>query len=185
MADVATAVARRSLNLPGGLDRRITPCAPLTRFVLRLPDAAVAEAGAAIGLDLAMPINRSVTVGNRSALRLGPDEFLILAPAHDDAIPAALAGGVKGRSSSLVDVSHRQTAIGVAGPHAAAMLNALCPLDLGPAAFPPGMATRTVFAKADIVLWRTGVAAFHLEIWRSFAPYVVALLGDIGREYPD
>ncbi|OYV59613.1 MAG: hypothetical protein B7X01_02975 [Acidiphilium sp. 21-62-4] len=47
------------------------------------------------------------------------------------------------------------------------------------------MATRTIFAKADIVLWRTGIAEFHLEIWRSFAPYVVSLLHEIGREYPD
>jgi sarcosine oxidase subunit gamma len=142
-------------------------------------------AGAALGLDFTAPINRAVTSGDRTALRLGPDEWLVLAPAADAAIPGALGAGLADRLFSLVDVSHRQTGIRLAGPHAGAMINALCPLDLGSAAFPVGMATRTIFAKADIVLWRTGIAEFHLEIWRSFAPYVVSLLHEIGREYPD
>jgi len=45
------------------------------------------------------------------------------------------------------------------------------------------MATRTMFMKADIVLWRTGAETFHIEVWRSFAPYVWSLLEVIGQEY--
>ncbi|MCW8307996.1 sarcosine oxidase subunit gamma [Acidiphilium sp. PA] len=187
MADIALAHAdaRRTAPLPGAVDRRIEKSAPLTRFVLRLPEESLTAAGAALGLDFTAPINRAVTSGDRTALRLGPDEWLVLAPATDAAIPGGLAAGLAGRLFSLVDVSHRQTGIRLAGPHAAAMINAVCPLDLGLAAFPVGMATRTIFAKADIVLWRTSPASFHLEIWRSFAPYVAALLHEIGREYPD
>jgi sarcosine oxidase subunit gamma len=44
------------------------------------------------------------------------------------------------------------------------------------------MCTRTVFAKAEIVLWRTSAEVFHLEVWRSFATYVVELLREIDRE---
>jgi sarcosine oxidase subunit gamma len=45
------------------------------------------------------------------------------------------------------------------------------------------MCTRTVLAKADIVLWRTRDDAFHIEVWRSFAGYVTGLLGEIAGEY--
>ena len=44
------------------------------------------------------------------------------------------------------------------------------------------MCTRTVFAKAPIVLWRTDEDTFHLEVWRSFARYVMQLLAEVSRE---
>ena len=62
-------------------------------------------------------------------------------------------------------------------------MNGACPLDLDLREFPIGMCTRTVFAKADIVLWRTRAEAFHVEVWRSFAGYVTGLLGEIAREF--
>jgi sarcosine oxidase subunit gamma len=54
---------------------------------------------------------------------------------------------------------------------------------LDPAAFPVGMCTRTVFAKAEIVLWRTSVDIFRLEVWRSFTDYVARYLAQVAREY--
>jgi sarcosine oxidase subunit gamma len=45
------------------------------------------------------------------------------------------------------------------------------------------MCTRTLFSKAPIVLWRTAADAFHLEVWRSFVPYVQQLLRVVAREY--
>ncbi|HXI48279.1 MAG TPA: hypothetical protein VNH39_06790, partial [Steroidobacteraceae bacterium] len=67
--------------------------------------------------------------------------------------------------------------------HAATILAGACPLDLDARAFPVHMCTRTVLAKAEIVLWRTAPDAFHVEVWRSFQPYAQALLGEIGREF--
>jgi sarcosine oxidase subunit gamma len=65
-------------------------------------------------------------------------------------------------------------------------LSGACPLDLDLAEFPVGMCTRTVLAKADIVLWRTQENRFHLEVWRSFSGYVTGLLGEIALEfYPE
>jgi sarcosine oxidase subunit gamma len=84
---------------------------------------------------------------------------------------------------ALVDVSHRQLALEVSGALASTILSGACPLDLDESAFPVGMCTRTVFAKADIVLWRTRSDAFHLEVWRSFAAYVGGLLDEIAREF--
>ena len=46
------------------------------------------------------------------------------------------------------------------------------------------MCTRTVFAKAEIVLWRTAADTFRVEVWRSFADYVVGMLHETAFELP-
>ena len=46
------------------------------------------------------------------------------------------------------------------------------------------MCTRTVFAKAEIVLWRTDPDTFRVEVARSYCRYVVDLLGEVARELP-
>ena len=89
----------------------------------------------------------------------------------------------EGKPNSLVDASHRQVGIEVSGRDAAAALNAGCPLDLDPAVFPMGTCTRTVLGKSEIVLWRTAPTTFHVEVWRSFAPYVWQLLDEALREF--
>ena len=71
----------------------------------------------------------------------------------------------------------------MSGPRAAWAINAFCALDLHPAAFPVGMCTRTVFGKAEIVLWRTAAETFRIEVARSFAPYVWACLEEARREF--
>ncbi len=99
------------------------------------------------------------------------------------AIADALERALADLPHALVDIGHRQFALEVRGPHAAAILSGACPLDLDLAKFPVGMCTRTVLAKADIVLWRTRDDAFHLEVWRSFGGYVAGLLHEIAPEY--
>ncbi len=98
-----------------------------------------------------------------------------------DAATAALAAALRDLPHSLVDVSHRQGALGVGGPLAVTLLAAGCPLDLDVSAFPPGMCTRTMLAKAEVVLWRTGAESFRLEVWRSFLDYVTAFLAEAAR----
>jgi sarcosine oxidase subunit gamma len=140
---------------------------------------------------------RAAAAGSRATLWLGPDEYLLLdltpgdLPVKGDASASAgqaspaddLERALAGTPHAVVDISHRQFALEVRGPHASAILNAACPLDLDPHEFPVGMCTRTVFAKADIVLWRTRPEAFHLEVWRSFCGYVTGMLAEIATEY--
>jgi sarcosine oxidase subunit gamma len=80
-------------------------------------------------------------------------------------------------------VSHRQTGLELRGAHAAEILSSGCPLDLDIGAFPIDMCTRTVFAKAEIVLWRTAADVFRVEVWRSFTDYVARFLADAAREH--
>ncbi len=154
---------------------------PALRYALR-GDAQVAAAVApALGVALPLEACRSASAGARHALWLGPDEWLILAPIGD-AIAAGLEAALPDLPHSLVEVSQRQTAIGVSGAHAEARLSAGCPLDLDLAAFPIGMCTRTLFGKAEIVLWRTAETRFHIEVWRSFSAYVWGLLQAAGAD---
>jgi sarcosine oxidase subunit gamma len=153
----------------------------ISRYVLRGGPQVMTAAGAALGLEISQAACRAVVNGEVAALWLGPDEQLLLGPDGLD-LAATLAGGLRELPHSLVDVSHRQTAVQVSGPQAAVLLNAGCPLDFDLSAFPVGMCTRTVLAKAEIVLWRTGAEDFHLEVWRSFAAYVTEFLAEVARE---
>jgi sarcosine oxidase, subunit gamma len=141
----------------------------------------MAAAGNALGLTISPTVCRSWVNVNRAALCLGPDEHLLLGPNAGE-IAGALEPALDGLPHSLVDVSHRQTAMEISGPHAAVALNAGCPLDLDLGAFPVGMCTRTVLAKAEVVLWRTGEDIFHIEVWRSFAAYASRFLAEVARE---
>lgn len=155
--------------------------APVARFILQGGPAARRAAGDAFGVVLSEEACRAHAVGDRAALWLGPDEHLLLAPIRDaHAIAAQLASALPGIAHSLVDVSQRQVAMQVSGPDASELLNSGCPLDLDPAAFPPGMCTRTIIGKAEAVLWRKAAAEYHLEVWRSFAGYVVDWLREAG-----
>jgi len=162
---------------PSGNAVVLTALPPATRYILRARPAAQIAAGEAFGVALPTLACRAATAGARAALWLGPDEWLLISPDAPDF--AALAG----LPHSLVDVSHRQAALTISGPQAAAALNTGCPLDLDEAAFPVGMCTRTVLAKTQIVLWRTAPDIFHVEAWRSFLPYVCGYLTEASREF--
>ena len=141
----------------------LTPHDPGPRYILRGPAGGTALGG------LVLPDSpcRAAAEGTRAALWLGPDEWLLLgfdAPTTDFA---------------LVDVGHRQLGFRLCGGTAEILLSAGVPLDLAEAAFPVGMCTRTLFEKAEIVLWRRGPQEWQIEIARSFAPYLCELLSVI------
>jgi sarcosine oxidase subunit gamma len=156
----------------------------LGRLSLRGGPQVLSAAGDAFALQLPREACRAAEGDARAALWLGPDEQLLLVQQSDwDATVLALTRRLAGLPHALVDISQRQVALQVAAPHVADILSAGCPLDLHPDAFPIGMCTRTLFLKAPIVLWRTAADAFHLEVWRSFLPYVQQLLREVAREY--
>lgn len=173
MAEAArTLPLARFAPLAGGSTRLIA-AAPAARFVLRARGPAIAAAAPALGTPLPVVACRAAVAGDLAALWLGPDEWLLLAPAAEgEALHARLAAALNGVGHALTDIGHRQGAMLLSGAQAAAALNAGCPLDFDPEAFPVGMCTRTVLARAEIVLWRTGAQAFRIEAGRSFLPYV-------------
>ena len=193
MPEVATRTPPAALTaqaVPGTGWLKATP--PALRFVLHADAHARRAAAPAWGVGFAEESCRAVVEGTRATLWLGPDEYLLLGRADGsdaDIVESELAAAeaielaLVDLPHALVNISHRQFGLEVSGPHAATILNGACPLDLDLSEFPVGMCTRTVLAKADIVLWRTDDDAFHLEVWRSFSGYVTGLLGEIAREF--
>ena len=155
---------------------------PATRFILQCGRETRDAAGRGFGIAMPETACRAEAASGRAALWLGPDERLLLAPAGlEDALGGELEAVLEGLPHSLVDVSHRQVALAVAGPAARELLASGCPLDLDDAAFPVGMCTRTVMGRAEVVLWRSSAEEYHLETGRSFAGYVLEWLKEAER----
>jgi sarcosine oxidase subunit gamma len=173
-------------SLPSGPRFALAEAAPADRFIFRGGEDARVACSAGFGAQLPAKLGLAGEGYERAALWLGPDEWLLIIGGVDpEMFPAEIEEALGSTPMSLVDVSHRQIGLLVSGPTAARALSAGCPLDLDVSAFPIGMATRTIFDKAEIVLWRRGAEMFHVEVWRSFAPYLVAALTGAARRAPE
>lgn len=181
VATSASALEGLSLcTIPGVIE--IADAGPATRYVYR--GAAAPLATALDGTDVSRML-RAASANGVSALRLGPDEWLVLgAPGSTAHTRAILAEAQAAGAGSLVEISDRNFAITIAGPRAADVLASACPLDFDVSGFPVDMCTRTLFGKAEVVLWRIAVDRFQLEAGRSFAPYITGLIEVCVRGLP-
>ena len=167
---------RRVRSADGGLEMGPAPTA--ARFALRCRPAHVAHLGSTFGVPLPVAACRAAMAGDRAALWLGPDEWLLLAAdGAQAAIQDAFAAQCTGLSFSLVDISQQTVGLVLDGSAARDALSLGCPLDLDATVFPPGSCTRTVFSKCEIILWRSSAQTFRMELLRSYADYAWRLLG--------
>ena len=151
------------------------------RFSLRVGGAGLAAASAAFGAPLPARIGARASEGVRSALCLGPDEWVLHTGMEDAAgLKAAFAGIADTAPHSLTDISDRECAIAVAGDQAADLLATSCPRDL--AAIAAGEGTRTVFDTVPVILFKDSETEWRLECWRSYLPHVWGLLATANRE---
>lgn len=190
---MAKAATRKTANAPSGAVRRpaqagrdfsakgvrLATLAPAERVSLRAPAESVAAVSRALGVALPQKPKTSATKAGRTALWLGPDEWMVIDEAGGD--PLADCGAAKSLHSA-VGISQRNVAFSVAGSGAEATVSAGCPQDLSLAAFPVGACSRTVLGKIEIVLLRTAEDSFRVECWRSFSDYAWAFLVDGARD---
>jgi sarcosine oxidase, subunit gamma len=146
----------------------VSAAMPMRRYALRARDPAVLAAV----IDRALPAKIGETEGGIACL--GPDEFYARLPVH-----RTLPGGA-GQPVSIVDVSARAVGIVVEGERAIDLLAAGCPLDL--ARFAIGRTTRTIFETVEIIVTHETDARWHVEVWRSFAPWLWQALGIAVKE---
>ena len=147
------------------------------RYSLRLRDDNVAAFEEASGQKLPRSIGAEVIWPDGVVFRLGPDEYFIRSLAGPSKhLLENLERALAPMPHSLVDISHRNLGIEINGEAAANFINIGCPLDLSVDAFPVGKVTRTVFERAEIILRRVDAKAFEIEIWRSFAPYLMGMI---------
>ena len=151
------------------------------RFSLRVRPENRAALAQAVGVDLPAAIGHRTMSGGVEALCLGPDEWLLLvSDGGCDALTGAAAGIYSQIPHSLCEISDREITLRLSGPQALTALTACCPRDIG--AMPPGQAARTLFDSATVIIWRDAPDRFRMDIWRSFAPHIRALLGKVEAE---
>nr|WP_272210458.1 sarcosine oxidase subunit gamma family protein [Marinicella sp. W31]MDC2876339.1 sarcosine oxidase subunit gamma family protein [Marinicella sp. W31] len=176
---VATRTTPLSGTYGGSGLARLVIAGDATRLSVRAGEEALGALSGALDIELPRaPLSASVTDGGY-AFWLGPDEWLVINEHGEEMIPRLQ--GIEAPFSA-VDVSHRNVAVTVVGPGAAAAINAACPQDLRPDRFPVGKVVRTVLGKAEIVLFRKEENTFRIECWRSFAPYVFGLLDQAAKD---
>jgi sarcosine oxidase, subunit gamma len=136
--------------------------APMRRYVLRARDPALL----ATVIGRALPAKIGETVAGIACL--GPDEYYARLP-----VDAMLPDGA-GQPTSIVDISARAVGIVLEGARAVEVLSAGCPLDL--ASWPVGRTSRTIYETVEIIVTCEAEARWHVEVWRSFAPWLWAVL---------
>jgi len=134
--------------------------------------------GAALGL--ALPTTpRRIEHDGITYLWSGPRAWLAIAddPALEPRMIAAFAG-----KAAVTDQSDGRVILNVTGPHAAAILAKLVPIDLHPTAFPPDATALTLAGHVTVQIWRSE-AVFHLACFRSFAESLGHALVQASQEF--
>src|SRR5574337_1874555 len=168
---------RQPIEIPGRLT--IAAADDCARFSLRIGEADGGEAATAFACPVPPRIGGFDQRDGRSALCIGPDEWLLFAPLDEAEKIEERFGSVQA-PHSLVDVGAREVGVEVSGPLATLAMNSASPLDLSIMA--PGSGARTIFDKAPIVLVKYSAEHYRLEVWQSFAAHVWDLLGAASRE---
>ncbi len=136
----------------------------------------VKKAAKVFGVDL--PEVRAITTkGERSLAWMSPDELLLLCPYDQVAEVIKTLGDALGDAHALVvNVSDARASFRVTGPLAREVMGKLCPVDMAPAAFTPGMFRRTRMAQVAAALWMPEAETVQVICFRSQARYVFDLL---------
>ena len=136
-----------------------------------------------VGVGLPTEPNSFTLSGNRLIIRLGPDEWLILAEnGAADSIMAVLDTPLGGHIA-VTNVSDALGGIILEGPHARDVLAKHCALDFDHSAFTPGMSQQSLLSQATVILMCLKKDRFRLIGRSSFMPYILELLQDAALEY--
>ena len=138
-----------------------------------------------LGLGLPTAANTAATNGDRAALWLSPDEWLILVPFATRAQTIdELRRALTGKHVSITDVSANRTILELSGSKAREVLAKGCGLDLHPRAFQAGHCAQTVVARSQVVIWQIDeTPTYRVLVRPSFAAYLTDFFIDAMKEY--
>jgi sarcosine oxidase subunit gamma len=131
---------------------------------------------AATGLGL--PGQREIVQDGETAVAwMSPDELLVLCAYDGVADTLDAIGKALGKEHALaVNVSDARASFRISGPKAREVLAKLCPVDLAPDVFAPGMFRRTRMAQVAAAIWLPDAETVQIVCFRSQARYVFDLL---------
>ncbi len=137
-------------------------------------------------MDLLLPTEPcgSISQGDRSALWLGPDEWLITCPRTDvTEVKRTLGEALGTLHAAITDVSAGRIIMRLSGPNARDLLAKGCPLDLHPRVVKPGYVAGSVLAKITALIHCRDQSSIDVYVARSYADYLWSWLEHAGREY--
>lgn len=152
------------------------------RYNLRCKRENTVALSKTLGFNLPSSIGEAAQSGNQTALKLGPDEWLLICPMEERAtIKQSFSEVYPDAVHSLTEISSREISIRVSGDLAEELLSTSCPRNL--AKLSTGCGVRTIFDSVQVVLTREDDRQFRLDVWRSFAPHVLGLLAVACAEF--
>jgi sarcosine oxidase, subunit gamma len=117
--------------------------------------------------------NTVTVAGDRSALWLGPDEWLVVGPAGSGAdTRAELEAVLADAHPSIVDVSANRAVLELRGPGRHDLLSKGCSLDLHPRSWGAGRCAQTLLARVPVILEERPDAT-RVYVRPSFGDYLV------------
>lgn len=194
MADTATPVARTPLDgytgpVGGPSDAGVVLGELRFQGKINLrgdvADKAFAAAVAkAVGVEPPAAPGTVATAGGRAILWLGPDEWLVVTPAGDEAdLAGALNAALAGMRASATDVSDNYAAVRITGPKARWVLAKGWAVDLHPGSFGPGRVAQSQLALTNAIIRQTDDApTYEILVRPSFAKYLWDWLTDASLE---
>jgi sarcosine oxidase subunit gamma len=185
LADYAERFAALTAASGGDFSIREIPFLSQMNFRADPTDAGLMKRLASSLGDLALPLvpNKVTSRGDRQALWLGPDEWLIVGPVGQQAtITTALEVALAGAFGSIADVSANRTVLEIRGSKARDLLAHGVPIDLDLRSFGPARCAQTLLAKAQVIIERRHEPAFYVYARTSFAGYVADWLLDAAAD---
>ena len=155
---------------------RVADAGPVGMVTLRGDLAAEPVAGAvreATGLAVPSVWQASLGDEGRDALWMAPDELLLLTGYGEAAeLARRLGEALAGQHHLALVVSDARAVLDLSGPGVAEVLAKGAPVDLSPAAFPPGSARRTHLGGIAVVFWRRSGDDWRIACFRSFGRHL-------------
>ncbi|SOE97217.1 sarcosine oxidase subunit gamma [Burkholderia sp. D7] len=183
LVGIESSIASSSSGVSGRFQLTERPF--MTLLTLR-GDGAMFHAAVERLLGVALPTasGERAVAGERVAIWMGPDEWLIQSTQDMAAdLERGFREALGSQHYAVVDVSSGYTVIDIEGANVRAVLASGCPLDLHPRAFVEGQCAQTHFFKAGITLCRNGDDRFQVIVRRSFAEYGCLMLLDAAQPY--
>ncbi|MFZ3598259.1 sarcosine oxidase subunit gamma [Streptomyces sp. BH104] len=172
-------------HLPVGLSAHELPF--LTQLTLRVTPGSAAATAVEGYLGYPLPdACRAHLDAEVKALWLGPDEWLLVAPAGQaEVLVAGLRSAIGEEFATVTDTSAQRTVLALSGPLLPDVLSQGYAIDLAPGKADAGTCHTTLLAQAGVtvVVREEGPEAVWLLVRSSFAGYLAAWLADACTEY--
>lgn len=122
-------------------------------------------------------VNEVRMAGTSGLCWMSPDELLAFCPYDDvEKHMTKMQTTLKTTHALLANVSDARAVFRLSGPATREVLAKLCPVDLSPDTFRPGMLRRTRMAQVPAAFWMLDDTTFQIVCFRSVGDYMFNLL---------